>query len=179
MDTPFDHLIQETIIVLGHVGNSLYAGTSLSFHTALQADHLKLRWAKFAAARKQPRSPSQHDFAKWILRWAWEQANGYCMNPECRARFTINALPGDPSAPRDDHIIPSSCPGSTNQVTNIQVICEQCNTRKGGCQNGTHHHRDYRPMILRQRAIAEQRKREEAWEAYRRQQQQDLWRRRN
>lgn len=102
-----------------------------------------------AERRKSAKEYARGEFPQWVKLWAWRESGGYCMNPHCRSEFVLNVRSGNGASPRYDHIIPRSC-GGLSTVTNIQLICNWCNIKKGGCQTG-HNHQDYRPaaMILR------------------------------
>ena len=76
--------------------------------------------------------PARVGIPEWVKRAVLHRDRGLC----CSCSADVSGLVSTTSDKHYDHIIPLS-KGGINDVTNIQLLCEQCNLAKGNRSSGS------------------------------------------
>lgn len=89
--------------------------------------------------RYQRQAPKGHE------QWWWDIAMRRCINPQCRVELDPLSAPNAPNHPDYDEVVPI-VDGGRRTLGNMQLICHQCNLRKG------RRWYDYAPVEIRFKA---------------------------
>jgi len=109
-------------------------------HNTCQSDQPTLRWlhqsvayllqrdAQRQAKRQQQEEKTRHKFSQKVKDKIWDLADGKCMR--CGLPLEKCAANNAPNKPHYDHITPRAL-GGDNSLSNCQLLCAQCNLKKG------------------------------------------------